>query len=80
MTLPHSADRCPSCGGMKEPGTTTFTADFGIGAVVVRDVPATLCSQCGAEWIEDAIAEKLEKIVEDARDKRSLVEVTRLSA
>jgi YgiT-type zinc finger domain-containing protein len=80
MTVPRLAHRCPSCGGKKEPGTATFTADFGVGVVVVRDVPAIVCSQCGAEWIDDAIAEKLEKIVERAREKKSLVEVTRMTA
>ena len=64
----------------EELGTTTFTADFGVGVVVVRDVPATPCSQCGAEWIDDATAGKLEVVVAEARRKHSLVEVTRLSA
>jgi len=36
--------------------STIFTADLGFGVVVVRDVPATVCSQCGADWIADAIA------------------------
>ena len=80
MSSRFSSDRCPQCGGRKEPGTTTFTADFGVGVVVVRDVPATLCSQCGAEWIDDATAGKLEVVVDEARRKNSLVEVTRLSA
>ncbi len=60
-------------------GKTTFTVDLGFGVVVVREVPATVCSQCGADWIDDAIAEKLEKIVEDARQKHNLVEVTTLA-
>ena len=40
-------DMCPLCGGRKAPGTTTFTSDIGSGVVVIRDVPATVCSQCG---------------------------------
>jgi YgiT-type zinc finger domain-containing protein len=71
---------CPLCGGTKKKGKTTFTVDLGFGVVVVRDVPATVCSQCGADWIEDTIAAKLEKIVDDARTKHNLVEVTTLSA
>ena len=45
----------------------------------MREVPATVCSQCGADWIDDAISEKLEKIVDDARQKHNLVEVTTLA-
>lgn len=73
-------DKCPLCGGTKKEGKTTFTADLGFGVVVVRDVPATVCVQCGADWIKDSVATKLEKIVEDAREKHHLVEVTTLSA
>ncbi len=35
--------------------------------------------KCGADWIDDGISEKLEKIVDDARQKHKLVEVTTLS-
>lgn len=72
-------DRCPLCGGMKKPGTTTFTADLGFGVVVVRDVPATVCSQCGADWIADDVAERIEALVDDARKRRLQVEVMSLS-
>lgn len=67
---------CPLCGGDKEPGATTFTVDLKFGVVVVRDVPAVVCAQCGAAWIEDRVAAKLERIVEDARQRQAVVEVT----
>jgi len=70
---------CPLCGGSKTQGTTTFTVDLGFGVVVVRDVPATVCAQCGADWISDAIAARLECIVDDARQKHHMVEVTSLT-
>jgi YgiT-type zinc finger domain-containing protein len=68
---------CPLCGGEKEAGTTTFTVDLGFGVVVVRDVPALVCSQCGEAWIEDDAAQKLEGVVDDARRRQAVVEVTR---
>ena len=71
---------CPLCSGTKMPGKTTFTVDFGFGVVVVRDVTATICSQCGADWISDSIAEKLEALVEEARRKHRQVEVISLSS
>jgi len=70
---------CPLCGGKKKPGTTTFTADLGFGVVVVRNVPATVCSQCGADWIADDVAERIETLVEGARKKRLQVEVMSLA-
>ena len=74
-----TADRCPLCGGPKTAGTTTFSADLGSGVVVVRNVRATVCSQCGEEWIDSKTAQKLEQIVSEAREKRLLVEVTAAS-
>jgi YgiT-type zinc finger domain-containing protein len=71
------AGKCPLCGGEKEPGTTTFTVDLKFGVLVVRDVPALVCSQCGDAWIEDAVAAKLETVVADARRRQAVVEVTR---
>jgi YgiT-type zinc finger domain-containing protein len=67
--------RCPLCGGIKTEGKTTFTVDLKFGVVVVREVPALVCDQCGEAWIEDGVAEKLEQMVEDARVKNPVVEV-----
>lgn len=72
-------DRCPLCSGTKKPGTTTFTADLGFGVVVVRNVTATVCSQCGADWIADDVAARIEALVDDARKKRLQVEVMSLA-
>ncbi len=70
---------CPMCGGQKSPGTTTFTAEIGTGVVVVRHVGATVCAQCGEEWIDRETARKIESIVADARAKRRQVEVADLA-
>ncbi len=67
---------CSICGGKQAKGETTFTVDLGFGVVVVRNVPALICEQCGADWIEDEIAAQLEKTVNEARQSRRQVEVT----
>jgi len=76
MIPTNSSSRCPLCGGTKKPGTTTFTADLSFGVVVIREVPATVCSQCGADWIADDTAERIEAIIDDAKKKRLQFEVT----
>lgn len=68
-------DKCPTCGGEKREGTTTFTVDFGEGVVVVRNVPATVCEQCGEEWFDDEVSRRLESIVNDARQKETELEL-----
>jgi YgiT-type zinc finger domain-containing protein len=67
---------CPLCGGLKKPGATTFTADMGDTLVVIRNVPATLCSLCGNEWLSDEVAANIESIVEEAKNIHRQVEVT----
>ena len=71
-----SVDTCPLCGGQKTQGTTTFTVDLNFGVIVVRNVPAFVCYQCGADWITDDVAAHLEETVENARRTRRQVEVT----
>ena len=69
---------CPLCGGSKTPGKTTYTVDLGFGVIVVRNVPATVCSQCREEWIDADTARKLERLTEEARQKGHQVEIVAL--
>jgi YgiT-type zinc finger domain-containing protein len=69
---------CPMCGGKRGSGKTTYSVDLGTGVVVVRNVPAEICMQCGEEWIGPDVANALEQIVEKARAARAEVEVVAL--
>ena len=78
MTRKFASGLCPLCGGDRVPGRTTFSADLGTGVVVVRNVPATVCDQCGAEWIADTTAVELEAVTDDARRRGAQIEVMSL--
>ena len=67
--------QCPLCGGNKGKGFTIFTVDLGFGLLIVRDVPANICSQCGERWIPSDVAKKLEKIADGARKKKPELEI-----
>jgi YgiT-type zinc finger domain-containing protein len=71
-----SRDICPLCGGCKKQGTTTFTVDIKDTLVVVRNVPATICSLCGNAWLNDQVADNIENIVEEAKNNHRQMEVT----
>lgn len=75
-----SDDTCPVCGGRKSPGEATFTADYGLGVVVVRHVPAMVCDQCGEEWLSAHVVRQLESFVDRARAAKREVEVVGYSA
>lgn len=63
------------CSGQVQPGTTTFSIDLQSGVVVVRNVPAHICQQCGEEWLDDEQSVKLEKIVARAREENFQLEM-----
>jgi len=69
------SERCPLCGGRQQPGKTTYSVDLGSGVILVRNVPATVCVQCGEAWIDHHTAQKLEQITQGAREKGLQVEV-----
>lgn len=76
--MPKKSDapvRCPVCGGFQRPGETTFTSDSGGTVVVVRQVPAMVCDQCGETFINAKVARQLEKMVASARRKGAQVEI-----
>jgi len=66
---------CPMCGGKKKSSTTTFSADYGEGIIIIRNVNAEVCIQCGEEWIDDKTAAKLETISSEAQTKKRQLEV-----
>ena len=71
---------CPFCKGYKSESTTTFTVDLEFGVIVVRHVPAEICEQCGAEWFNDNNVEQLDKIVNYAKERHTMIEVSEFSA
>jgi YgiT-type zinc finger domain-containing protein len=73
-------DICPMCGGIKNDSNTSFTVDFTTGVVVVRDVPAKVCNQCGEEWISDEIASKLEEIVSIAKKQNQEIFIAKFNS
>jgi hypothetical protein len=43
--------------------------------VVVRNVPAIVCEQCGEEWINSKTVKHLEEITENAKKQNHQIEV-----
>lgn len=77
--MTNNQSNCPLCSGKKELSTVTFTVDLGISLIVIRNTPATVCSLCGEEWIADDVAENLEAVVAEAKEKKRMIEVVDFS-
>lgn len=55
---------CFFCKGRTVETTTKFIVDLGRCVVIVKNVPAQVCQQCGEASFSDEVAQQLEKIVE----------------
>ncbi|MBQ3443907.1 MAG: type II toxin-antitoxin system MqsA family antitoxin [Selenomonadaceae bacterium] len=59
---------CKYCkGGDLIESTTTHVVDFKNHLIIVRNVPCMECDQCGEKYFTDAVAERLEEIVNEAK-------------
>ena len=78
MTRSYPPGLCALCGGKRSAGRVTHTVDLGSTVVVVRNVEAKVCDQCGEPWFDDATVAHLERIVHEARARGVEVEVVSL--
>ncbi len=67
--------KCPVCKGTVKRSKTNFPVELEGGFLIVKDVPADVCGQCGEVFIPDDIAASLEKTVEAARKNKAEVEI-----
>lgn len=66
---------CIVCKGNLENKIVKFTADLGNCVLIIKDVPAHVCSQCGEISYSDDVFEKIEKIAAVARDSQTEIYV-----
>ena len=56
--------KCGICKAEMEEKTVTYTEDLEEGVVVIRHVPAQVCTECGNTWYSGTVAAQLEKMVD----------------
>ena len=56
--------KCGICKAETEEKTVTYTEDIEDGVVVIRHVPAQVCTECGNIWYSGTVAAQLEKMVD----------------
>ena len=55
--------KCDICGGTRVPSLIAYTTYYDNKPIVVENVPAEVCRQCGEQYFEPETVEKLQKIV-----------------
>jgi YgiT-type zinc finger domain-containing protein len=66
--------------GDTEPGTTTFALTRDDTTIVIRDVPAQICTTCGEEYVDAEKGRRLSQIAEKAVSEGIQVDVGRYQA
>ena len=56
--------KCGICKATMEEQSVTYTEDVNQGVVVVRHVPALICTECGNIWYTGTVAAQLEKLID----------------
>jgi len=63
-------DRCSFCKGKLQEGKTEFLAHAAGEVIVIKDVPAYVCEQCGEAYYTAAISRKIDEVMRAAHQKK----------
>ena len=66
--------------GETKPGMVTESFRKAATIVIVKDIPAQVCGQCGEPYFDGDVAEAIEKLIDDAVRKGAEVEILRYAA
>ena len=66
-------DHCALCNGKLEESTTEFMARASGEVVIINDVPARVCEQCGEAYYTVEISRKIDAVMSEAHRKKLCV-------
>jgi YgiT-type zinc finger domain-containing protein len=73
--------KCVLCKtGETQPETATVTLERNQTVIVIKDVPADVCQNCGEYYLSHAVTERIYGQAEDAVRRNAEVEVLRYAA
>ena len=59
---------CFKCKGELKEKKINYMVDLESSIIVIKEVPANVCSDCGEKYFDDEIAENIEKIVNQVKN------------
>ncbi|MEW6348977.1 MAG: type II toxin-antitoxin system MqsA family antitoxin [Thermodesulfobacteriota bacterium] len=73
--------KCVICKhGVAQPGKTTVTFQRGDTIVIIKEVPAEICDNCGEYYLDEDTTDRVLLMAEEAAKKRAEVEILRFAA
>jgi len=67
MTGEPENDRCYFCSGKLAPGLATIPFVIGANVVIIKQVPAEVCVQCGEAIMNSEVAATVDKLLKQAQ-------------
>lgn len=73
--------KCVLCkNGETKPGTATVTLQRGGAVVILKDVPAEVCDNCGEYYLSEETASRVAHLAQQAVERGAEVEIIRYAA
>ena len=73
--------KCVICKtGEISPGTVTVTLERGSTVLLIKEVPAQVCTQCGEYYLDEHTTQRLYEQAEKALERNAELEVLRYAA
>jgi len=67
-----NSDMCALCGSKLREGFTDLVLKAGDEVVVVKKVPALVCSCCGEAYVTPVVSEKIDEVMKEYRTGKLL--------
>lgn len=65
--------KCVFCRSNLVPGRVNHIVDLEGHIIIIKEVPANICKQCGEYFLENDIAFRLEKVIEELKKNKAEV-------
>jgi YgiT-type zinc finger domain-containing protein len=66
--------------GQTKGGLTTVTLQRGATTIVIKDVPADICENCGEYYLSEEVTRKIESLAEQAISQGAEIEILKYAA
>ena len=66
-------NKCSLCSGSLQEGKVNHVVDLNDFIIIIKNVPANVCNQCGEYYLDHEVAKEVEHIVENFRENAAEV-------
>lgn len=72
--------KCPLCGGTMNDGIASVPFLIRAKIIVIKDVPAEICSDCGEAYMKSHVVDKVEKCIDSLECLHSEIAIINFKA